>query len=151
LFVIAKLFAFLAPAHIAAVLVASDVNVVRTSHGLGVSDADAGGCCQGRRLVSSDGGVVSGADAGGCCQGGRLVSSNGDNKCGVLPWWEVEPELGQNLNSNGSRRQLSGGFYGGPILLDPNPMSQLPFFAASQNFFMKVSIFAFLSTGILSL
>ncbi len=85
MFVIAKLFASLAFARVAAVLAAFDVDVVRTSHGLGVSGADAGGCCQGRGLVSSNGEVVSGANAGGCCKGGSLVSSNGGNECGVLP------------------------------------------------------------------
>ena len=64
--VVAKLFASRAFACVAAVLAAFNGDVVRTSHGLGVSGADAGGCCQGRRLVSSNGGVVSGANAG-CC------------------------------------------------------------------------------------
>jgi hypothetical protein len=150
LFVVAKLFASLAFACIAAVLAAFDVNVFKASHGLLVSGSDAGGCCQGGRLISSDGGVVSGANAGGCRQCRRLVSSDGGDKCGVLPWWEVVPELGWNSNLNGSGRHLSGGFFGGRTPLGPNLMSQLLFFAASQHFFMKVSMCAFLSPGILS-
>ncbi len=67
MFVAAKLVASLAFACIAAVLAAFDVNIAGMSHGLGVSGSDAGSFCQGRRLVSFDGGVVSGANAGGCC------------------------------------------------------------------------------------
>jgi hypothetical protein len=107
MFVNAKLLASLAFAHVAAVLAAFDVNVVKMSHPLGVPGSDAGGCCQGGRLVSSDGGVVSGANAGGCCQCRRLVSSDGGDECGVFPWWEVVPELGWNSNSNGSGKHLS--------------------------------------------
>jgi hypothetical protein len=128
-----------------------DGNVVRMSHGLGVSGADAGGCCQGGRLVSSNGGIVSdGANAGGYCQFGRMVSSNGGDECRVFLWREVEPKLGWISNSNRSKRHLSGCFFGGWMPLGSNPMSQLLFFAASRYFFMKVSIFAFLPAGILS-
>ncbi len=105
------LFASLAIACVAAVLAAFDLNVVRTSHGLGVSGADAGGCFQGRRLVSSNGGIVSGAKAGCCCWGRRLVSYAGGDVCGVLSWWKVEPKLGWNLNSNGSGWHLLGDFF----------------------------------------
>jgi hypothetical protein len=60
LLVVAKLFASLAFARTAAVLVAFDINAVGSSHGLEMSGANAGGSRQGGRLISSSGGCMCG-------------------------------------------------------------------------------------------
>ncbi len=118
--------------------------------------------CHGGRLISSDRGcecavavlaalaVVNidvgshGADAVGPCCGGRLIYSDGGGECG---WMLGMSKLASNSKGGG----MSGGFFGGRMLLGPNPSCQLLIFAASQHFFIKARKPAFLSAGILSL
>ncbi len=56
-----------------------------------------------------------------------------------------------NLLQTQKRAECQAGFFGGRMLLGPDPSCQLLVFAALQHFFIKVRKPAFLSAGILSL